>query len=53
MDELSRLNRLNDFEAFITETRKYGGCGFLATQSPSQLENIYGKNIMADRHQEC
>jgi len=45
LDELPRLSRLNDLEAFITEARKYGGCGILAIQSPSQLEAIYGKEI--------
>jgi len=36
---------LAELTDFITEARKYGGCGLLAIQSPSQLEAIYGKEI--------
>ena len=43
IDELPRLNRLKDLENFLTESRKYGGCGLLALQSPAQLETIYGR----------
>ena len=43
IDELPRLHRVKDLEPFLTESRKYGGCGLLAIQSPAQLENIYGR----------
>lgn len=43
IDELPRLHRLKDLETFLTESRKFGGCGLLAIQSPSQLEAIYGR----------
>lgn len=43
IDELPRLHRLQDLENFVTESRKFGGCGLLALQSPAQLETIYGK----------
>ncbi len=43
IDELPRLHRLKDLENFLTESRKYGGCGLLALQSPAQLETIYGR----------
>lgn len=44
IDELPRLNRLKDLENFLTEGRKFGGCGVLAIQSPAQLEAIYGRS---------
>ena len=43
IDELPTLQKLKELDALITESRKYGGCGLLALQSPSQLEEIYGK----------
>jgi type IV secretory pathway TraG/TraD family ATPase VirD4 len=45
VDELPSLNRLKDLEFFLSEGRKYGGCGLFAFQSPSQLEAIYGPLI--------
>ncbi|MDX8430248.1 MAG: type IV secretion system DNA-binding domain-containing protein (plasmid) [Candidatus Algichlamydia australiensis] len=43
-DELASLNRLRDLETCLTESRKFGGCALLAIQSPSQLDQIYGRN---------
>ncbi len=45
IDELASLNRLKNLENFVVESRKYGGCGLLALQSPVQLEAIYGEKI--------
>jgi type IV conjugative transfer system coupling protein TraD len=44
IDELPSLNRLNELESFLAESRKYGGCGLFAFQSPAQIENIYGQS---------
>ena len=43
VDELPSLNRLKELESFVCESRKYGGCGLFALQSPAQLEAIYGQ----------
>jgi type IV conjugative transfer system coupling protein TraD len=43
IDELPSLQRLKDLESFVTESRKYGGCGVFAIQSPAQMEEIYGR----------
>ncbi len=45
IDELPTLNKVKDLESFLAEGRKYGGCGLLALQSPSQLDAIYGQNV--------
>ncbi len=45
IDELPSLNRLRDLEVFLAEGRKYGGCGLIALQSPSQLNTIYGGEL--------
>lgn len=45
LDELPKLNRLKDLENFFTKSRKFGGCGLLAIQSPAQLETIYGRDV--------
>ena len=45
IDELPTLSKLKELETLITESRKYGGCGLLALQSPAQLEEIYGKSF--------
>lgn len=45
IDELPSLNKIRDLESFLAEGRKYGGCGLLALQSPSQLDSIYGQNV--------
>ena len=44
-DELPSLNRLKDLETCLTESRKFGGCGLLAIQSPAQIEMIYGRDL--------
>jgi len=44
-DEFPSLNRLKDIEMCLTESRKFGGCGLLALQSPAQLESIYGREV--------
>lgn len=43
LDELPTLNKIKDLESLIAEGRKYGGCGVLAIQSFSQMEEIYGR----------
>ena len=43
VDELPTLQKLKDLDSLVTESRKYGGCGLLALQSPAQLEEIYGR----------
>lgn len=43
LDELPSLNKIKDLETFLSEGRKYGGCGILSLQSPAQLEAIYGR----------
>jgi len=45
IDELPSLNKIKDLEMFLTLGRKYGGCGLLSLQSPSQLDSIYGYNV--------
>lgn len=45
IDELPKMNRLKDLESFLTEGRKFGGCGLLAIQSPAQLESLYGRDV--------
>lgn len=44
IDELPSLNRLNELENFLAESRKYGGCGLFAFQSPAQIEALYGQS---------
>ncbi len=44
-DELPSLQKIKDFEVFVTESRKFGGCGLFAIQSPAQLEIIYGREL--------
>ena len=53
IDELPRLNRVKDLESFLTESRKYGGCGLLAIQSPAQLESIYGRDVTSTLMGNC
>lgn len=43
VDELPTIHKLNELESFVSESRKYGGCGIFALQSPAQLEEIYGR----------
>lgn len=45
LDELPTLQKIKDLETLVTEGRKYGGCGVLALQSPSQIETIYGREL--------
>jgi len=45
IDELPTLQKLKELESFVTESRKYGGCGLFALQSPAQLEEIYGRFV--------
>jgi|LakMenEpi03Aug12_release.lakeMendotaPanAssembly.Ray.scaffolds.fasta_scaffold03135_25 type IV conjugative transfer system coupling protein TraD len=45
LDELPTLQRIKDLETLVTEGRKYGGCGVLVLQSPSQMEAIYGNDL--------
>jgi type IV secretory pathway TraG/TraD family ATPase VirD4 len=45
IDELPTLNRLSELESFLAESRKYGGCGLFAFQSPAQIETIYGNTV--------
>ena len=44
LDELQTLNRIHGLDMLLTESRKYGGCALLSLQSPSQLEEIYGRD---------
>jgi len=44
-DELPSLDKVTGLETCLTEGRKYGACSLLAIQSPSQLEEIYGRCI--------
>lgn len=41
-DELPSMDQINGLNTCLTEGRKYGACALLATQSPSQLIDIYG-----------
>ena len=41
-DELPSMDKINGLNTCLTEGRKYGACALLATQSPSQLKDIYG-----------
>lgn len=45
IDELPSLQKIKDLEVLLTEGRKYGGCGVISLQSPSQLESIYGREV--------
>ncbi len=42
-DELPSLDKVTGIETCLTEGRKYGACSLIAIQSPSQLEEIYGR----------
>jgi len=45
IDELPSLQRLFELEIFLSESRKYGGCGLISLQAFSQLEAIYGRAV--------
>ena len=42
-DELPSMDQIAGLNTCLTEGRKYGACALLATQSPSQLIDIYGR----------
>ena len=41
-DELPSMDQINGLSTCLSEGRKYGACALLATQSPSQIVEIYG-----------
>ncbi|WP_316355516.1 type IV secretion system DNA-binding domain-containing protein [Candidatus Neptunichlamydia sp. REUL1] len=41
-DELPSMDQINGLSTCLSEGRKYGACALLATQSPSQIVDIYG-----------
>jgi len=41
-DELPSMDQINGLSTCLSEGRKYGACALLATQSPSQIIDIYG-----------
>lgn len=43
IDELPVLNRVPSLQPFLANARKYGGCGVIAFQQLSQLEEKYGQ----------
>ena len=43
IDELGALNKLPGLSRLMSESRKYGGCPILGTQTRSQLTKIYGE----------
>lgn len=45
IDELPSLQKVKNIETLLTEGRKYGACGILSLQSPSQLESIYRRDV--------
>lgn len=45
IDELPTLHKVKDLEVFLAEGRKYGVCGVVSIQSPSQLDAIYGRDV--------
>ena len=44
IDELGALNQLPSLHRLMSESRKYGGCPILGTQTKSQITKIYGKD---------
>lgn len=42
IDELPSLQQVKSLYSFLAEARKYGGCGVIAFQQLSQLQEIYG-----------
>jgi len=47
IDELGALNKLSGLPRLMSESRKYGGCPILGTQTQAQLTKIYGKEDTA------
>lgn len=43
IDELGALNKLPSLPRLMSESRKYGGCPLLGTQTQSQITQVYGK----------
>ena len=43
IDELGALQRLDSLGRLLSESRKFGGCPILGTQTPAQITKIYGK----------
>jgi type IV conjugative transfer system coupling protein TraD len=46
VDELPAIKKLPKLQMMLAEIRKYGGCAILGTQDMSQLDEIYGQNIV-------
>jgi type IV conjugative transfer system coupling protein TraD len=46
VDELPAIKKLPKLQTMLAEIRKYGGCAILGTQDMSQLDEIYGQNIV-------
>lgn len=44
IDELGALNQLPSLHRLMSESRKYGGCPILGTQTKSQITKIYGRD---------
>jgi hypothetical protein len=43
IDELGALNQLPSLHRLLSESRKYGGCPILGTQTEAQITKIYGQ----------
>ncbi|MBX9806056.1 MAG: type IV secretion system DNA-binding domain-containing protein [Alphaproteobacteria bacterium] len=46
VDELPAIKKLPKLQMMLAEIRKYGGCAILGAQDMSQLDEIYGHNIV-------
>jgi type IV conjugative transfer system coupling protein TraD len=46
VDELPAIKKLPKLQMMLAEIRKYGGCAILGTQDMSQLDEVYGQNIV-------
>jgi type IV conjugative transfer system coupling protein TraD len=42
-DELPSMDKITGLETCLAEGRKYGACSLIAVQSPSQIEELYGR----------
>jgi type IV conjugative transfer system coupling protein TraD len=42
IDELAALNKLSSLQTVLAESRKYGGCALIGTQSVPQIQDLYG-----------
>jgi len=42
IDELASLQKLATLDTYLSEARKFGGNAILGTQSPAQIQDIYG-----------